>query len=90
MSGPKVDPVHDYEMPWVRDAACAGHDPELWFPSSRSGDNGLAAKAICATCRVREECLEYAVETVQTHGIWGGSSPLERRRIRAQRTGRVA
>ena len=37
------------------------------------------AKAICATCPVRDPCLEYALRIREPHGIWGGMSESERR-----------
>lgn len=40
------------------------------------------AKAICAQCPVQNECLDFAVESNQSLGVWGGASPNERRQIR--------
>lgn len=40
------------------------------------------ARAICAACDVRSECLAFAIETDQAFGIWGGLLPQERRRLR--------
>jgi WhiB family redox-sensing transcriptional regulator len=66
---------------WRSAAACRSADPELFFPISESG-NALEqiaeAKAICAGCPVRRQCLEFALRTRQTHGIWGGLTELER------------
>ena len=67
--------------PWIAQGACAGTPTALFFPE-RGGDV-LPAKAICTTCTVRNECLRYALEDPDTVGIWGGTSSLERRRIRA-------
>ena len=39
------------------------------------------AKAICASCAVAPECLEYALKIREAHGIWGGTTELERRAI---------
>jgi WhiB family redox-sensing transcriptional regulator len=38
------------------------------------------AKAICAECAVRTECLEFALRVREPHGIWGGLTESERRR----------
>lgn len=46
------------------------------------------AKAICASCGVREECLAFAVETGQGDGIWGGMNARERERVRREGVGR--
>ena len=41
-----------------------------------------AAKAVCEECPVKERCLQFALETNQDSGIWGGTSEEERRRLR--------
>jgi WhiB family redox-sensing transcriptional regulator len=48
-------------------------------------DDDRDAKAICAGCPVREECLEYAMRWDQLCGVWGGLSERERRQLRRQR-----
>lgn len=66
---------------WWDLAACNGADPELFFPISRSGLSVLQstrAKAICGGCRVRQRCLDYAIDSQQVHGIWGGLDGEER------------
>ena len=40
------------------------------------------AKAVCATCPVRVECLQHAVAVDERYGIWGGLNQDERRSIR--------
>ncbi len=71
--------------PWWERAACQSADPELFFPVSGSGAAGLAdirrAKAVCRSCPVREQCLDYALDSKQAHGVWGGCSEDERRAI---------
>jgi len=72
---------------WAAYAACSepGVDPELFFPL---GDFGLSARpaaaamAICARCPVRAECLDWALRVGEPAGIWGGTTPDERRRLR--------
>ena len=68
---------------WRDDAACRGADIDLFFPVSE--DDGGPAKAICATCPVREACLEWAMATHQEDGIFGGMTATERRRLRRRR-----
>ena len=77
--------------PWVQDAACAEVDPEMFFPASGGSDQIAAAKAVCGRCRVRAECGEYAVRTVQVHGVWGGKArnDLRAERKRRKSNGRV-
>jgi WhiB family transcriptional regulator, redox-sensing transcriptional regulator len=66
---------------WRSAAACRSADPDLFFPISDSGparEQTAQAKAICATCRVRRECLAFALRTGQVYGIWGGTTEHER------------
>ena len=58
---------------WVDHAACREHAKRLnWYPSS--GEPTHVQKAICADCEVRVDCLAYAVDNREEHGIWGGIS----------------
>ena len=73
---------------WWSLAACRAADPELFFPVAAVGHGASEvsrAKAICARCTIRRRCLEYALETRQPDGIWGGASEAERRQIVARR-----
>jgi WhiB family redox-sensing transcriptional regulator len=80
---------------WQEEGLCRGYDNVLFF-----GDEGESelekqaresrAKSICKTCPVLEPCLEFAMETNQKYGIWGGltakeRASLKRRRARARR-----
>jgi WhiB family redox-sensing transcriptional regulator len=67
---------------WYQDAACAGMDTELFFPER--GGSTTAARAVCASCTVRDECLAYALEDEDAFswGVWGGTVPKERRAMR--------
>ncbi len=70
---------------WRSVAACRAADPELFFPISDSGpalEQTMAAKAICATCRVQRECLALALGTGQVDGIWVGTNERERAAVR--------
>lgn len=71
------------EEAWMAHAACAGADPELFFPAR--GANGSEAKAICDDCPVRLSCLAYAVANRELDGIWGATSARQRRSMRRNR-----
>jgi WhiB family redox-sensing transcriptional regulator len=74
------------EDQWRSMAACRSADPDLFFPISSSGQSmaqEAEAKAICAGCRVRRECLAFALRTHQAHGVWGGMSEQERYPVRS-------
>ncbi|MGK3940061.1 WhiB family transcriptional regulator [Streptomyces caeruleatus] len=72
-------------MSWRERAACRNVDPDLFFPI---GTVGLAlvqideAKAVCARCPVREQCLRWALDAGQVEGIWSGTTESERRATR--------
>jgi WhiB family redox-sensing transcriptional regulator len=68
---------------WQLRAACADDEvsPDLFFPPP--GDDGAAAKRVCAGCSVREACLSWATETKVEHGVFGGLSWSERKALRA-------
>jgi WhiB family redox-sensing transcriptional regulator len=66
---------------WWRWAACREADPELFFPVGAYGpgqEEITRAKAVCADCRVRRQCLQFALATGQMHGVWGGTTEDER------------
>lgn len=63
---------------------CAQTDPEAFFPEL--GGSYLPAKAVCRRCTVRPDCLMWALETGERHGIWGGVSDRERLRLRSKNT----
>ena len=66
---------------WRSRAACRFIDPDLFFPISGSGkglEQAAEAKAVCAGCEVRRECLAFAVWARERHGIWGGLTEQER------------
>ncbi|MDN3309914.1 WhiB family transcriptional regulator [Microbacterium oryzae] len=69
-------------LAWQSDALCAQTDPEAFFPEK--GGSTRDAKRICATCDVRAECLEYALQNDERFGIWGGLSERERRKLKRQ------
>lgn len=78
---------------WQLKAACRGPQSAVFFPPPRfeRKDEKLErerrAKAICAQCSVRDECLEYSLEIREPHGIWGGMNEPERRNLLAARDG---
>ncbi len=66
-------------LPWFSQAACAEADPDAWYPAK--GAKVRDAKRVCARCPVAPECLDYALATGQGHGIWGGLSVNQRRKL---------
>jgi WhiB family redox-sensing transcriptional regulator len=72
-------PNYDAEQTWMLDGLCRGREPSFFFPSDGVGVEH--ARKVCATCPVQMECLEYALRYRIEHGVWGGASERERRRI---------
>jgi WhiB family transcriptional regulator, redox-sensing transcriptional regulator len=72
---------------WRNNAICRDTDPDLFFPVGTTGHALVQidrAREVCDQCPVKTECLEFALETNQDSGIWGGTSEEERRTIRRQ------
>jgi WhiB family transcriptional regulator, redox-sensing transcriptional regulator len=75
----------DHRPEWWSLAACRHVDPDLFFPISATGParaQVAGAKAVCARCPVRRDCLRYALAAGPVQGIWGGLSEDERRLLR--------
>jgi WhiB family redox-sensing transcriptional regulator len=68
---------------WMPYAACRDRSPAEFFPSDGVGVE--VAKRTCLECCVRLDCLEYALVNRIEHGVWGGCSERERRRILRRR-----
>ncbi|MCC5950294.1 MAG: WhiB family transcriptional regulator [Nitriliruptoraceae bacterium] len=64
---------------WQQDAACREADPELFFANGDAERE--AAMALCGACPVRTECLEHALSTRESYGIWGGTDEHDRKRL---------
>ena len=67
---------------WRYRAACRGADLEVFFPGR--GQSAEHARQICASCPVRELCLDYALRHGIVHGIWGGLTERDRRALRSR------
>ena len=65
---------------WMDAAACANQPRDIFFPDG-GRNTDLQAKAICAGCPVRANCLDYALATHSDHGVWGGLNATEREHI---------
>lgn len=85
MSAQQIDELWQYR------AACRGPQSTIFFPPARlerrpdKRRREQRAKAICAECTVRPDCLNYAVRIREQHGIWGGLTEKERRSLLVDR-----
>lgn len=87
--------MDDFGTDWRAASACLSADPDLFFPIATGAvaiKQITMARQICAHCPVRKECLDFAMRSGENHGVWGGTTPEERirvRRARAQRQRRI-
>lgn len=87
LSDHTIDGVH-----WHTRAACRDQDPELFFPIGNTGPALLQiqeAKEVCYRCPVIDQCLQWALDTRQDAGVWGGTSEDDRRSLK-RRAARAA
>lgn len=68
---------------WMAEGNCRNQPPSLFFPSDGVGVD--VARRVCEGCPVLSPCLEYALRNSIDHGVWGGASERERRRIARRR-----
>lgn len=79
--------VTSMDRSWQPVALCRGNHSHLFFPptSSERKDERerreLRAKAVCQVCPVQSDCLDYAIESTEQYGIWGGFTETERRQL---------
>lgn len=78
------------DEPWLADALCVleAVSAEVFYPER--GESVRPAQDVCRRCKVRGDCLEYALRANEKFGVWGGASERERRRIRRRRNAAVA
>lgn len=72
---------------WFEHAACRGVNTDVFFPQSRrfTATTWSQARAYCARCVVRRQCLDFALQQQQSEDMWGmfgGMTPSERRKLR--------
>ena len=80
------------QLDWQEDALCRDYPVDLFFGPDDALESELEkqarearAKAICQECPVRDPCLEFALDTSQKYGIWGGMSDKERAAVKRRR-----
>jgi WhiB family transcriptional regulator, redox-sensing transcriptional regulator len=84
-------PTWDIDSSWQLEAGCRSSDANLFFAPihAESKDDRVLrearAKSICLACKVRAACLDFALATRESHGIWGGLNELERRHALARK-----
>lgn len=79
MNLPHFRLLRQFDFPNLPAALCQQTDPELWFPEM--GESSVDAKRVCGRCDERTDCLQWALEHKEAHGVWGGLNERERRRL---------
>jgi WhiB family redox-sensing transcriptional regulator len=70
-SGELLELIANGRPDWMRDGLCRQYAGRVsWFPDL--GHSTAMAKAVCARCPVRPECVEYAWSHPHSFGVWGG------------------
>ena len=83
----------EYASNWRAASACLNADPDLFFPvavGNAVSKQVSRALRLCQECTVRQHCLDFAMQTGEKEGIWGGTTPEERIRARRARNRRPA
>lgn len=63
---------------WVLEARCGSVEtPDHFFIDGAIGIE--QAKKFCESCPVTDDCLQYALDNRIDHGVWGATSPRDRR-----------
>jgi WhiB family redox-sensing transcriptional regulator len=78
---------------WREVGSCRDSDPNLFYPLGKglsARQQAEEAKRVCRTCPSQEPCLAFALATRQELGVWGGTSPDERRQLLRDRRAQVA
>jgi len=73
---------------WREQASCKGIDPNVFVPNENSGLTGRTTYAVardfCKRCTVVNECLMFALKENMEFGMFGGTTPRERRGLKKQ------
>jgi WhiB family redox-sensing transcriptional regulator len=91
-TGRDRSPAAHTDSDWGSLRACRMEDAELFFPvgdGKEARKQEAKAKAVCRRCPVGERCLEWALESKQDFGVWGGLSEKERRRLHGRKSYRT-
>lgn len=67
---------------WMDSALCAEVGGDLFFADKGQWADTFKAKTVCRRCPVAPKCLSYALENNEMHGVWGGTTPEQRKTLR--------
>jgi len=61
---------------------CTSYSTDIFYPEEYEEADVAQAKSICNDCWIKDKCLAFALSTKEKEGVWGGTTPIERKRIR--------
>jgi len=92
--GEEMSAAEDYyslvnnQFGFTEQAACRGAGPDLFFLNEdEKGANHIKlaeARTVCFSCKVKKECLDFAMDNNIKSGIWAGTTPLQRKALRRE------
>ena len=88
---PSVKSARWDDETWRLQAGCIGVSTATFFPEREHPDalDVALAKTVCMSCPVSDNCLDFAIETMQNDGVWGGKTEEERSQIKRARKRRA-
>lgn len=82
MSTAKINPATKQALNLGITLPCEDEDPDRMFPESGDVPAEQDAQQVCLGCDFRRECGQWALDTNQEWGVWGGLTENDRRAIR--------
>lgn len=76
---------------WREDAECRGMTVTIFVPAKAQRGRPVnsdysTAKAVCAVCKVKQKCLDFALNSgFNEFGMYGGMTPKQRQRLLRER-----
>jgi hypothetical protein len=81
MAGDRREVIPDPGVDWFDDAACRGVPIDEFYSEERGPYGKLGWQDHCPGCPVRAQCLAFALLNQEKWGVWGGFTPVARRRV---------
>ena len=83
LNDPRLAYLRSGDLPNLPGALCVEIGEAAFFPEP--GESTVKARAVCGACPVRDACLTFALENDERFGMWGGTTPTQRKKMRRNR-----
>lgn len=70
---------------WSLEGNCLGYPDIDWVPDKEDEPLTVLQELVCGMCKVKGECLDYAMSNTEVEGVWGGTNSYQRRIIQVPR-----